>query len=176
MTLLRMRAPSPSPSPAAPIAGAEQYSAGERARLSGPGLRTFLAIAEAWRLDEATRLAVLGGPGRSTYFGWVAKARAGAPLSLSIDTLTRISAVLGIFKALKILFPRDGDALEWLQSPNSGPVFGGQPPLAVISAGSMDGLMQARRHLDGWRGGIFSAPLEGVDEAPPLTDADIVWA
>ncbi len=75
-----------------------------RKRLSGPGLRSFLAIADLWGLSEKDRLAVLGQPSRSAYYGWVRKAQDGAELTLGVDVLLRISAVLGIHKALAIFF------------------------------------------------------------------------
>lgn len=154
----------------------DRYGTSARRRLSGPGLRTFTAIADQWGLTEAERMRVLGQPGRSTYFGWLAKSRAGTDLTLPVDTLIRISAVLGIHKALKIVFQSDAEVNGWLTSSNSGPLFGGQPPLALITAGTQDGLMLVRRHLDAWRGGLFSAPLPGFDEIDPIETNDIVWA
>lgn len=155
----------------------DRFSVADRRRLSGPGLTSFVAIAELWGLGEDERMRVLGLPGRSTYFGWLAKVRSGAPLLLPLDTLLRISAVLGIHKALRILFARDADALAWLRGGNDGPLFGGQPPLALAANGTQDGLMLLRRHLDAWRGGLFAAPLPALDDvAEPLDDSDIVWA
>ncbi|HEY0420313.1 MAG TPA: antitoxin Xre-like helix-turn-helix domain-containing protein, partial [Acetobacteraceae bacterium] len=49
---------------------AGHFSGENRRRLSGPGMRTFLNIADLWGLSEAERLRVLGFPGRSTYHGW----------------------------------------------------------------------------------------------------------
>ena len=150
--------------------------AAERRRLSGPGLRTFLAIAEEWGLSEPERLLVLGAPARSTYYNWVAAARDGRGLVLPFDTLIRISAVLGIYKALKIVFEREADGRSWLRAPNEGVLFGGQAPIALIAAGTQDGLMLVRRHLDAWRGGRFAAPSAGEETAlPPLGPDDIVF-
>jgi uncharacterized protein (DUF2384 family) len=145
-----------------------------RQQLSGPGLRTFLNIAEDWQLSEQERLRVLGFPARSTFHGWIAKVRQKTDITLSADELMRISAVLGIYKALKIIFSRDEDAARWLRSPNTGPTFGGQTPLALITSGTQDALMLVRRYLDAWRGGAFAAPVPGFDEAP-LTDADLAF-
>jgi uncharacterized protein (DUF2384 family) len=145
-----------------------------RQQLSGPGLRTFLNIADEWRLSEQARLRVLGFPARSTFHAWIAKVHQGTDITLSADELIRISAVLGIYKALKIVFSRDEDAARWLRSPNTGPTFGGQAPLALITSGTQDALMLARRYLDAWRGGAFAAPVSGFDEAP-LTDADLAF-
>ncbi|BCP51811.1 hypothetical protein K32_04280 [Kaistia sp. 32K] len=155
----------------------DRFAAPARRRLGGPGLRTFSAIADRWGLGEADRMRILGQPGRSTYFGWLAKARSGAELMLPVDTLIRISALLGIYQALKIVFPSDAEANRWLTTGNTGPLFGGQPPMALITAGTQDGMMLLRRHLDAWRGGLFSAPLPGFDdEIAPIETSDIVWA
>lgn len=161
----------------APASPGGPFSAADRRRLSGPGLRAFAAIADQWGLGETERMRMLGLPGRSTYFGWLAKARSGMALTLPLDTLLRISAVLGIHKAMRILFTDDRTALDWLRSPNDGPLFGGQPPLALAANGTQDGLLLLRRHLDAWRGGLFAAPLPALDDvAAPIGDDDIVWA
>lgn len=153
-----------------------RLDAGHRRDVSGPGLRTFLNIAADWGLSENDRICILGGPARSTFHNWIAKARAGEAIALPLDTLLRISAILGIYQALKIVFLRDEDARTWLRAPNKGLVFGAQAPLALILAGSQDGMMLVRRHLDAWRGGIFEGPAPGFDEnAPATTDADILF-
>jgi hypothetical protein len=88
----------------------------------------------------------------------------------------RISAVLGIYKALGILFPRESDADRWLRSENRDLVFGGQSPLALIVSGTQDGLILVRRYLDAWRGGRFATPLAGFDDAAaPLSENDLVF-
>jgi hypothetical protein len=93
-----------------------------------------------------------------------------------VDELIRISAVLGIYKGLKIIFPREGDAARWLRSPNAGRVFGGQTPVALIVSGTQDALMLVRRYLDAWRGGTFAAPVPGFDGVvAPMSDDDLVF-
>ncbi len=62
--------------------------AATRRRLSGPALRTFVAIAERWHLGEAERLRILGQPGRSTYYAWLDKARRGEAVALPLDLVT----------------------------------------------------------------------------------------
>jgi hypothetical protein len=147
-----------------------------RRQVSGPGMRAFLNIAHQWQLSETERLRVLGLPGRSTYHGWAAKARAGEEFTLPFDTLLRISAVLGVYKALQIVFTREADGLEWLRSPNHGLVFGGQSPLELVTSGTQDGIMAVRRYLDAWRGGVFAAPVGRLDEeASPISDDEIVF-
>ena len=75
-----------------------------RRRLSAPGMRAFLAIADLWRLTEEERRLVLGYPSRSTYHNWAKLAREGGAFTLDVDALTRISAVFGIHAALGVLF------------------------------------------------------------------------
>lgn len=155
------------------ILDAGRFAADNRRRLSGPGLRSFLAIADAWGLGEGERLMLLGLPGRSTYFGWVAKARAGQALTLPVDTLLRISGVLGVHKALRILFADEREGLAWLRDPHDAPTFGGQPPLALLTNGTPDGIMLVRRYLDALRGGVFAAP-GAAGTADAYGDDDIV--
>jgi hypothetical protein len=158
------------------ILGSDRFNPERRRQLSGAGLRTFLRIADEWQLSESDRLRVLGLPGRSTFHGWVAKVRQGKDITLSVDELIRISAVLGIYKALRILFPREGDANRWLRSGNSDLTFGGQTPLAMIVSGTQDGLILVRRYLDAWRGGLFAAPIPGFDDkVAPLSKDDLVF-
>lgn len=147
----------------------------DRARTSAPGLRSFREIADRFDLSEAARIAVLGDPGRSTYHQWMKKAREQQPLTLPLDTLLRISALLGIYKALTILFEDEGQALLWLKGPHQGTLFAGASPMAYMLEGGHDGLMSVRRYLDAWRGGNagFGAP-EGSFE--PVTEDDLVFA
>jgi hypothetical protein len=119
-----------------------------RRRMSAPALRTFLNVAGAWGLGVDLQRALLGWPAPSTYH----KYKAGQTGVLSFDTLERISLVLGIYKALHILYPDGALADRWVQIPNSHPLFGGRPPLALMTATGIDGLYKVRRLLDARRG------------------------
>ncbi|TWB27692.1 MbcA/ParS/Xre antitoxin family protein [Nitrospirillum bahiense] len=145
-------------------------------RVSGPGMRAFLAIADRWGLTTREQLNVLGKPGHSAYRRWATRALSGAELALPIDTLLRISAVLGIHQALRTIFARDDDGIRWLKSPNSGPLFGGQAPLALVTNATQDGILVVRRHLDAWRGGLFATPDPGSDDlVSPITSDDLLF-
>lgn len=119
--------------------------------LGGAGLRAFFNLARAWRLTEGQQLSLLGLTVRSTFFAWKAKAAQG-PVKLGPDTLERLGHLVGIWKALAILFPEQEQADRWLQRPNDNFPFMGEPPL-VLMQGSLEGLAQVRRHLDARRGG-----------------------
>ncbi|NEH54742.1 DUF2384 domain-containing protein [Rhizobium leguminosarum] len=153
----------------------ERFAPANRKRLSAPALRTFLAIADLWGLTEEQRLLMLGYPSRSTYHNWAKQAREHGAFTLDVDTLTRISAVLGIHQALGVLFSDERAGVAWLRTPHQAPVFGSHPPLDILTNGTQDGLMTVRRFLDGARGGLYMQP-NVLDEAfTPYEDADIVF-
>jgi len=120
-----------------------------RRKMSGSALRTFLNVASSWKLSVEEQRALLGWPAESTYF----KYKAGKVSALGYDTLMRISIVLGIYKALHILYPEPQLADAWIRLPNTNPMFGGRPALALMVEGGMDSLYQVRRLLDSRRGG-----------------------
>ena len=120
-----------------------------RRRLSGPALRTFFNIAAAWQLSVTEQRALLGWPASSTFH----KYKSGDYGTLSFDTLTRISLVLGIYSGLQVLYPEPAFADAWVRTPNSHTLFGGRPALAVMVDGGIDGLSKVRRLIDARRGG-----------------------
>ncbi len=155
--------------------GPDRFEPANRRRLSGPALRSFAAIADLWGLSEQQRRLVLGYPSRSTYHNWMRLARAQAEVTLDVDSLTRLSALLGIHQALGVLFATQSEALAWLNGPHYAPLFGGQAPLELVTAGTLDGLLQVRRFLDAARGGLYMAP-NGLDAGfAASTDQDLVW-
>ncbi len=76
-----------------------------RKELTGPALRTFFRIADAWGLNEVEQMRLLGLEKRSTLQSW----KRGVIASLSKDALERISYVMGIYKGLNILLPKTAD-------------------------------------------------------------------
>ena len=113
--------------------------------LSG-ALRTVLNILDAWKISENDRLALLGCD-QETYNQWVNLRELGRPLP---DTLERLSYILGIWEALKVLFPDPAAADTWVHRPNSGSLFSGQTPLALMTTGKIEDLSHVRRFLDSW--------------------------
>jgi hypothetical protein len=174
MSFARRAVPAPTSAP--PPLDASRFTSTNRRRLSGPAMRTFMAIADLWALSQDERLLVLGLPSRSTFYGWVKAARGGDDITLPTDTLLRISAVLGIHKALRILFNAEAEGLHWLRDPHTALPFGGQPPMALVLSGTQDGLMLVRRFLDAARGGLFMAPNSADYSTSVLSDEDIVFA
>jgi hypothetical protein len=120
-----------------------------RRKLSGPALRTFLKIAERWHLSPGEKLKLLGSPHRQTFSNWQ---RGKTHTTFDLDTLTRISLIIGIYKALHILYPEENFADAWVNMPNSNPLFQGRPAIDYMCGGSIDNLFRVRRLLDARRG------------------------
>jgi uncharacterized protein (DUF2384 family) len=119
-----------------------------RARLSAAAIVAFFAIVEKWQLRNEDAMALLGGTSHGRYYE-LKKNRKGI---LSQDELTRISLLIGIFKALNILFnPRLAN--QWTSRPNSNPMFNNAPPLQFMERGGVPGMLSVRRLLDSRRGG-----------------------
>jgi uncharacterized protein (DUF2384 family) len=151
-----------------------RFDPAKRRRLSPPALRTFLAIADLWALTEEQRRLVLGYPSRSTYHGWCRRARAHGTVTLDVDVLTRISALLGIHQALVILFADEQAGVAWLRGPHKGLPFGGLAPIDLVASGTQDGLLTVRRFLDGARGGLYMPPNAIDENFQPYEDREIV--
>ena len=119
-----------------------------RARLSPAAIVAFFANVDKWQLRNEDAMSMLGGISHGRYFE-LKRHRKGL---LSQDELTRISLLIGIFKALNILF---GQRLanQWTSRPNSNPMFNGAPPLQYLSRGGVPAMIGVRRLLDSRRGG-----------------------
>jgi hypothetical protein len=144
----RRRLPASRPDAWTPLPVERRQDPDVRRRLSGPALRAFFEIGRAWQLSASEERALLGWPPSSTFH----KYKSGDYGTLSFDTLTRLSLILGIYKSAQILYPEPAFADRWIRLPNSHPLFGGRPPIAFMVEGGVDALFQVRRLLDGRRG------------------------
>ena len=111
------------------------------------GMRAFFAIASDWNVSNDEARALLGYPGRATFFNW----KNGTVSKVPHDTLQRLSYILGIYKALQILYRRPDLADSWIRRPNGA--FGGQSALERMTGGDVTDLAEVRNHLDAVRGG-----------------------
>ena len=124
-------------------------SKAERERLSRSALRGFFRIVERWKLRDEDARELLGGISSSTYYEW----KKNPDRVLEVDRLARISYLVGIYKALHILY---GDKLadEWVRLPNSNAIFIGRTPLTYMMAGGLLAMQTVRTLLDARRGGV----------------------
>src|SRR5215510_13354206 len=117
-------------------------------RLSQAAIPAFFKIVQAWQLRDESARQLLGGVSNGVFY----QLKRGQKKTLDQDKLTRISLLLGIFKALNILYSRKlADA--WIGLANSNPLFEGEPPLAYMIRGGVPAFMRVRQLLDARRGG-----------------------
>jgi hypothetical protein len=121
----------------------------ERQRLSPAALKAFFRIVERWSLRDEDARELLGGVSHGAYY----QMKKSPERILDVDTLTRISYVIGIYKALNILYS-EKLADSWIQLPNKNPLFSGRPPLASMREGGIPAMQTVRRLLDARRGGV----------------------
>ena len=109
-------------------------------------LSVFFNITNAWGVKTDEQRVLLGSPATSTLFKW----KKGQVSKISQDTLERISYIMGIYKALGILFPTREQADAWVNKPNRD--FNDESALLFMLKGSMINLSDTRRYLDDQRG------------------------
>jgi hypothetical protein len=123
------------------------HSRAAREKLSPSAVRAFFRIAARWKLPDEAARDLLGGISNGTLYNLRSR-----PKTLRADELLRVSYLIGIFKALHILYSEKlADA--WIQLPNTNPIFKGSTPLAYARAGGIPALQTLRRLLDARRGG-----------------------
>ena len=127
----------------------DAVDSGTRANLGAVGFRTFLALADEWQLSVGDRTCLMGDIAESTYHKW----RSGKITELSRDQLERLSLILGVYKALRLIFSDQATGTKWLKGANTDAPFASRSPLARMLDGSIDDLYAVRRYLDAWRGG-----------------------
>lgn len=120
----------------------------ERERLSDGAVRAFFNIMDKWKIPDAKARALLGGISNGAFY----TLKKGQGAVLDEDRIRRISYLVGIFKALNILYS-EALADQWITRPNSNRIFGGAPALDYMLRGGLPAFQTVRRLLDARRGG-----------------------
>lgn len=121
----------------------------DRSRLSPAAINAMKRIAEHWEL-RGKEVSALLAVSPST---WDRMAAGKFDKSLSQDQLTRVSAVVGVFKGLQLLFA-DEMADRWARLQNRGPLFENRAPIDAMIEGGIPMMLDVRRHVDALRGGL----------------------
>jgi hypothetical protein len=136
-------------SPWSPDPVIDLTSRAERQRLSPSALKGFFNLVNRWGVRDEDARSLLGGLSNGPYYAWKKQPER----LLDTDVLTRISYLVGIFKALNILY---GEKLadEWIRWPNRNRIFAGRTPLEYMMRGGIPAMQTVRRLLDARRGGM----------------------
>ena len=127
-----------------PVRDIDLRQRGNRERLA----RMVVSLFDHWQVSAPDQASLLGlsPDSRAT----LARYRKGEPLADNTDLLARAGHLLGIHKALRVMFPQDSDlAYRWVSTPNRR--FGGRMPLETMKRG-YEGILAVRRFLDFERG------------------------
>ncbi|WP_305970547.1 MULTISPECIES: MbcA/ParS/Xre antitoxin family protein [unclassified Mameliella] len=108
--------------------------------------RAFIRLAELWGLTDEQAAVLMGDISMRTFRRW----KAGELGRAGIDTAARLSNIMGIHKALRLLFKDLARGYGWIKRPNTA--FGGATALDVMLGGQITDIMRVRRYLDAMRG------------------------
>ncbi|WP_339434267.1 MULTISPECIES: MbcA/ParS/Xre antitoxin family protein [unclassified Pseudomonas] len=113
-------------------------------------LKFFFNLMERWGCNAEQQRTLLGGVGNTTFYKYK---HLPPNIRLPHDTLERISYLMGIHKALSIIFSNSRErAYTWVSSPNAAAPFNGRTALDYMLAGRVVDIADVRRYLDGVRG------------------------
>lgn len=108
--------------------------------------RAALNLFRLWAVTDEQAAILLDQPVRS-YRRW----KSGAVGRIDRDARARLSNLMGIHKALRMIFREAQRGYDWIRKPNAA--FGGRSALDVMLDGDLTDLMRVRRYLDSERGG-----------------------
>jgi len=128
-------------------------------KLSPVAIRAFFRLTSHWKLRDEDARGLIGGISNGSFYqlkrgaSKTSNAKTSDAKTLDQDKLTRVSLLVGIFKALNILYgTKLADA--WVQLPNTNHIFGGETPLAYMLKGGVPSMLRVRQLLDARRGGL----------------------
>ena len=107
--------------------------------------RAAVNLFRLWGVTDEEAAVLLDQPVRS-YRRW----KAGEIGRIDRDGAARLSNLIGIHKALRLIFREPHRGYAWIKAGNDA--FGGRSALAVMLGGELTDLMRVRRYLDAERG------------------------
>lgn len=107
--------------------------------------RAVLRLVQAWGVTDDQASILLDMPVR-TFRRW----KAGEQGRIDRDGKARLSNLIGIHKALRIIFAEPARGYRWIKTANEA--FGGRSALEIMLGGDLTDLMRVRRYLDAERG------------------------
>ncbi len=110
---------------------------------AGAGLRTAIAILDKWgaSVEQACRILRIS---RSTHSRAKLQRWSAA---LDTDQLQRISMVLNVHSALRLIFHNPENVYGFVSMANHNPFFNGRSPLDIMAQGDMISLYETFRRI-----------------------------
>lgn len=113
---------------------------------AGAMFRACLNLFRLWQLTDDQAAVLFDMPVR-TYRRW----KAGEAGRMGRDLKARLSNLMGIHKALRIIFREPERGYLWVKAPNAA--FSARSALDVMLGGDLVDIMRVRAYLDAERGG-----------------------
>ena len=107
--------------------------------------RAVIRLFDHWGVNDTQAAVLLGDIAPRTYQRW----KQGQYGRWNADLAARLSNLMGIHKALHLLYSDAARGYRWIGAPNDG--FGGLRPLDIMLGGQLTDLMRVRRYLDSYR-------------------------
>jgi hypothetical protein len=128
-----------------------QKSPADARRMSVIGLKAAFNILDKWGCTAEQAQAILRLP-RATYYKYRNDPESAR---LDRDQLTRISYLLNMHQALRIVFENPENVYGFMRKRNHNPYFHGRAPLDVIESGDFAALYETFRRIDTLRSGLW---------------------
>lgn len=128
-----------------------QKSPADARRKSVSGLKAAFNILDKWGCTADQAQAILRLP-KATYYKYRNDPESAR---LDRDQLTRISYLLNMHQALRIVFENPDNVYGFMRKRNHNPYFHGRVPLEVIESGDFATLYETFRRIDTLRNGLW---------------------
>ncbi|WP_017445352.1 MbcA/ParS/Xre antitoxin family protein [Gayadomonas joobiniege] len=119
------------------------------AAMSEAGFKACVNILEKWQCSAAQIQNILQLSKNAYYRAKKDPASA----NFSRDQLERMSIILNIHAALRVLFSNPDNVYQFMSMQNNNVFFEGRTPLEIIETGSLISLYQVYQHIDTLRNG-----------------------
>ncbi len=107
--------------------------------------RAVIKLFDRWGLTDDQAAVLLGDIATRTYQRWKAQKYG----RVGVDLSARLSNLMGIHKALRLVFKDAQRGYGWIKRANA--VFGGKSALDIMLGGQLTDLMRVRHYLDAQR-------------------------
>jgi hypothetical protein len=108
--------------------------------------RAFVNFTEHWGIMDEQAAILMGDISVRTFRRW----KAGDLGRAGVDMAARLSNLMGIHKALRLLFKEPQRGYGWVKRPNEA--FNGTSALDVMLCGQLTDIMRVRHYVDAMRG------------------------
>ena len=108
--------------------------------------RAIIQLLDRWDVSDANAAILMGGISTKTFQRW----KGGQYGNPNRDQADRMSLLLGIHKALRIIYSDAARGYRWISAPND--LFDGQSALDIMLRGGIEDIRRIRTYLDSVRG------------------------